>query len=212
MHWFLSANHVVSESQPLAYVTRLATAGAGGTVVTGAVPSTTRIGSPVYVIGAGGFEHQRQDNLKAKVALDLPHGLRLSGMSAVFLNDTRSHAETYLNDFNGGAVFSGPVSIEGRTASIPASAFSNQVYRFDERHWLHAATIEQTTPDLYWSLVGSLYRYGKDEQRLPTAALPGALSGGPGAIVRLDGTGWRTLDLHGYSRSLKTQELHAGAS
>ena len=32
-------------------------------------------------------------------------------------------------------------------------------------------------------------------QRLPTGALPAATAGGPGAVVRLDGTGWRTLDL-----------------
>ena len=30
-----------------------------------------RLGQPISVIGAGGFEHQRQDNLEAKLALDL---------------------------------------------------------------------------------------------------------------------------------------------
>lgn len=213
LSWFLSVNHVASESQPLAYVTvaRPMATSSAGIAVTGAIPSTTRAGSPVYLVGAGGFERQRQDNLKAKVAVDLPHGLRLSGMSALFINDTRSHAETHLKDANGDRVYAGTVNIDGRDATIPASGFSNQVYRFDERHWLHSVTIEQTTPDFYWSLIGSLYRYGRDEQRLPTTALPAARSGGPGAIVRLDGTGWRTLDAHGYTRNLKGQELHAGA-
>lgn len=213
LHWFVSANHVASESQPLAYVTVARPAGtsSAGTAVTGALSSTTRTGSPVYLIGAGGFERQRQDTLKARLALDLPHGLRLSAMSAVFLNDTRSRAESYLQDGGGTPVYAGTVNLDGRSVTIPASAFSNQVYRFDERHWLHSATIEQTTPDLYWSLIGSLYRYGRDTQRLPTAALPAAGAGGPGAVVRLDGTGWRTLDLHGYSRNLAGQQWHAGA-
>ena len=95
--------------------------------------------------------------------------------------------------------------------TIPASAFSNQVYRFDERHWMHAATLEQSTDTFFWSVVGSLYDYAKDDQRIPSTALPAAKDGGAGSIVRMGGTGWRTLDFHAFTRSISSHELHGGA-
>ena len=39
------------------------------------------------------------------------------------------------------------------------------------------------------------YNFGKDEQRSPSTALPGAESGGAGQVALADGNGWRTLDL-----------------
>ncbi len=210
--WFLSANHADSRSQPLAYVTVAQPAGTatGGTSVTGAFDKLNRTGQPIFVVGAGGFEHQRQDNLKAKFALELPHSMKFTWQTGVFLNTTNSRAQTYLEDAAGNDVFSGPVNIGGRRVSIPASAFSNQVYHFDERHWMHSATLAQDTDTFFWSLVGSIYDYAKDDQRIPSTALPAAKEGGAGSIVRMAGTGWRTLDLHGFTRALKDHELHAG--
>jgi len=211
--WFASANHVDSKSQPLAYVTvnRPTASSAVGVPVTGAIEDLNRLGQPIYVIGAGGFEHQRQNNLKLRLGLDLSNSIKLSWRTGLFLNDTASHARTYLADASGSPIYAGPVNIQGHTVTVPASAFSNQVYRFDERHWLHAATIEQSTDAFFWSLIGSIYDYAKDEQRIPSTALPAAKIGGPGSIVRMNGTGWRTLDLHAYSRSIQGHDLHGGA-
>jgi iron complex outermembrane receptor protein len=211
--WFASANHVDSKSQPLAYVTvnRPTASSAVGVPVTGAFEDLNRLGQPIYVIGAGGFEHQRQNNLKLRLGLDLSNSIKLSWRTGLFLNDTASHARTYLADASGSPIYAGPVNIQGHTVTVPASAFSNQVYRFDERHWLHAATIEQSTDAFFWSLIGSIYDYAKDEQRIPSTALPAAKIGGPGSIVRMNGTGWRTLDLHAYSRSIQGHDLHGGA-
>ena len=186
--WFVSANHVDSKSQPLAYIT---VARSPGTVVPGAFPDLNRLGQPIYVIGAGGFEHQRQDNLKAKFALDLSPSLQLTWRSGLFLNDTNSHAESY--------------------AGSLISAFSNQIYRFDERHWMHSASLQQTEGPVSWSLIGSLYDYAKDAQRLPSSASPPSETGGPGSIIRMNGTGWRTFDFNAASNVLPGQELSAGA-
>jgi iron complex outermembrane receptor protein len=79
--------------------------------------------------------------------------------------------------------------------SVPASAFSNNVYRQDERHWMHALSLEGSGGALQWRAIGSDYRYGRDVLRTPSVALPAAAQGGAGSILRLDGTGWRTLDL-----------------
>ena len=211
--WFASANHVDSKSQPLAYVTvnRPTASSAVGVPVTGAFEDLNRLGQPIYVVGAGGFEHQRQNNLKLRLGLDLSNSIKLSWRTGLFLNDTASHARTYLADASGSPIYAGPVNIQGHTVTVPASAFSNQVYRFDERHWLHAATIEQSTDAFFCSLIGSIYDYAKDEQRIPSTALPAAKIGGPGSIVRMNGTGWRTLDLHAYSRSIQGHDLHGGA-
>jgi iron complex outermembrane receptor protein len=211
--WFVSANHVDSKSQPLAYVTvaRPSAISTNGTPVSGAFSDLNRLGQPIYVIGAGGFEHQVQDNLKLKLALDLTPSLRLTWRTGLFLNDTDSHANTYLRGASGVPVYAGAVNIDGRAVTIPASAFSNQVYRFNERHWMHSASLERSGDKLSWSLIGSLYDYAQDEQRVPSTALPAAQSGGAGSIVRMNGTGWRTLDLKAASNVLPGQDLSAGA-
>ena len=211
--WFASANHVDSESQPLAYVTVAQTNSTptNGVPVTGAFSWRNRTGQPIFVIGAGGFEHQKQDNLKLKLALDLRPSLRLTWTSGLFLNDTNSNVQSYLTEASGDDVFAGPVVIENRQLTIPASAFSNQLYRFDERHWMHSARVEQSGDAFSWSLVGSLYDYAKDDQRIPATALPDAASGGTGSILRMSGTGWRTLDLRASTGASARQELSGGA-
>src|SRR6059058_757124 len=62
--WFLSANHVDSKAQPLAYVTvsRPSATSSSGTPATGAFDDLNRTGQPIFVLVAGAFEHQRQNN------------------------------------------------------------------------------------------------------------------------------------------------------
>ena len=128
LSWFLSANHVDSKSQPLAYVTvSQPGTSTGGTPVNGAFTDLNRTGAPIFVIGAGGFEHQKQDNLKAKVRLDLPSDVRFTWQTSLFLNSTDSHAETYLGDASGAPVYSGTLNIAGQKVSVPASAHARGI-------------------------------------------------------------------------------------
>ncbi|MBV9881590.1 MAG: TonB-dependent receptor [Sphingomonadaceae bacterium] len=193
--WLVAADHVSSDSQPLVYVTvaRPAGASAAGTPVAGAFADRNRAGAPIYVIGAGGFERQDRDNLKLKLAFDLNPRLRLTWRGGLFLNDTDARAETWLRS-GSAPVYAGTVNIDGRAVTIPATAFSNNVYRLDERHWMQALTLEQSGGAFQWRAIASLYDFGRDRQRIPATALPSAASGGAGSIVRLDGTGWRTFD------------------
>src|SRR6185437_1308504 len=62
---------------------------------------------------------------------------------------------------------------------------------------MHALSLEGGSDRFQWRAIGTLYAYGKDVQRIPSVALPEAAAGGAGSIVRMDGTGWRTLDLSG---------------
>lgn len=194
--WLASFNHVDSDSQPLAYVTLARPAGtsAAGIAVTGAFEDVNRTGAPIYVLGAGGFERQRQDNLNLKLALDLAPHLRLTWRGGLFLNDTDATAESYLRDAASQPVFAGPVNIGGRSVTIPAGAFANNVYRLDERHFMHALTLEGATGGWDWRAIASRYAFDRDAQRVPSVALPAARAGGAGSNQKLDGTGWRTLD------------------
>lgn len=191
--WFAGANHISSRSQPLAYaiVARPPAPGSGGMRSAGAFADVNRAGAPIFVLGAAGLEDHEQDNLKLKLAWEPGPGLRITYRGGLFLNDTEARAQTYL----GNNLFAGTLNIDGFTVNVPASAFSNNVYRLDQRHWMHGLTAEGETAGVGWRAVASLYDFDRDEQRLPSGALPAAAVGGPGSIVRLDGTGWRTLDL-----------------
>jgi iron complex outermembrane receptor protein len=191
--WFAGASHVDSQSQPLAYATvpRPANPGAAGTPVTGAFADVNRSGAPIFVLGAAGLERHKQDNLKLKLALEAAPWLKLTYRGGLFLNDTEAKAKTWL----GGNLFAGTLNLGGRTVNVPASAFGNNVYLQDERHWMHGLTAEGEIEGFDWRAVASLYDFDKHEQRLPSVALPAGAAGGAGSIVRLDGTGWRTLDL-----------------
>ncbi len=202
--WFVAANHLAGRAPPLNYVTvpRPAATGTAGTPAEGAFPDVNRAGAPIFVIGAGALEQKRQDTLKLKLAMDVSPGMRVVYRGGLFLNDSDASAETWLGG-EGGPLYSGILNIGGRTVTVPASAFSNNVYRKEERHWMHALTLEGgARGSLEWRAVASLYDFDRDVQRIPGVALPAARTGGAGSILRLDGTGWRTLDLSARRRGL----------
>jgi iron complex outermembrane receptor protein len=177
--FLLSANHTDSDSQPLNYVTAT-TAPAGST---GAFADFNRLGQPISVLGAGGLEHQEQDNITLKLGWDITDDLALAYTVGRFTNETTSDAETYLSNTAGAAVFT--------------AGFSSAVYGLEEEQWSHSLSLTHSDDDgvFEWKAVASLFDYATSEQRTPSALLPAAASGGAGSITRMDGTGWRTLDL-----------------
>jgi iron complex outermembrane receptor protein len=179
---FASVNQVISNGQPLQYVT--ATSQPAGT--TGGYADVNRTNAPIRVLGASGLEHQRQDQFKFKAALDITPDIRLTYVGGLFLNDTDSTAESYISS-GGGTTYT--------------SAFSSGVYHYDERHWSHSLSATGAGGRFDWQVIGTLYDFDHDVQRTPTGTLPAAEPGGPGTITRLDGTGWTTLDAKGVWRS-----------
>src|SRR4051794_37711944 len=120
---FASANHLASRSQPLAYVTiaRPAAASAAGVPATGAFPDVNRTGAPIFLLGAGGFEHQLQDNLGLKLAFEATPSLRILYRGGLFLNDTDASAQTFLSASNGVPLYAGALNLDGRLVAVPAS-------------------------------------------------------------------------------------------
>ena len=197
---FASIDPVASNSQPLPYVTATqpATTSATGQVTTGAYPALNRTGQPIEFLGASGFEHQLQNQIKLKAALDVTSGIRLTYVGGLFLNDTHAHAETYLtNPASGQPGYAGDLNIDGRAYTVAPSAFSGGVYSYEERHWSHALSATGSRGRFDWQVIGTLYDFAHDVQRMPTTALPGATDGGAGTITRLNGSGWRTIDAKG---------------
>lgn len=202
--FFLSANQVTSDSNPLVYATALPTTAAtpAPTPVTGAFADRNRLNQPIIVLGPGGIEHKRQNMLKAKIAFDIAPDIQISYVGGLFLNDVNSDVETYVTSTASGApIYSGTLLFDGAKYSVPASTFSNSVYSFKQRHWSHTAAARGLGDSFKWQIIGTLFDYDKDVQRIPTGALPAAYSGGSGNIVVLKGTGWRTFDAKGSWKS-----------
>jgi iron complex outermembrane receptor protein len=197
--WRLSFEHLDARAQPLAYVTATRPAGSGatGTPVSGAFADVNRTGAPIFVLGAGGIERQAVDNGKLKLAWSPSPDLTASYVLGYFGNRDRAGVQSYLTTAAGQPAYSGALNIASFAVNVPTSAFSNNLYRLDERHWMQALTFEGApTARLRWQAIASLYDYGHDQQRTPSGALPAAFSGGPGSILDLGGTGWATFDTH----------------
>lgn len=173
---FASATRTTANSQPLAFVTA-ASAPAG---TTGAFDDFNRLGVPIKVLGAGGIEHHRQDNLKLKAAFDISPAVQLTYVLGLWRDDSRGTVESYLRNASGAEAYT--------------TAFSANVYSREAEHWSHTATLHGRAERFDWHVVGTLYDYGKDIQRALSATLPAGFTGGAGNVQRQDGTGWATLD------------------
>jgi iron complex outermembrane receptor protein len=170
---FASATRTTANSQPLAFITA-ASAPAG---TSGAFDDLNRMGMPIKVLGAGGIEHHRQDNLKLKAALDISPQIQVTYVLGLWRDDSRGTVASYL---------------QGANQYTPA--FSANVYSRDAEHWSHAVTLHGRGTRFDWHLVGTLYRYAHDIQRTLSASLPAGFTGGAGNVQRQDGTGWATAD------------------
>ena len=195
--WRASVNHLHARSHPLAYVTatRPASTSSAGLAVTGAFDDLNRSGAAIAVLGAGGLEHQVQDTLTFKAAYDIAPAVQLSYTAGLFLNDDKAGVQSYLSDAAGNPVYSGSLNIGGYNYSVGAAAFANNLYRLQETHWMHSASVKSSTQGPWdWEIVGSLYDYGESKQRIPSVAPPTAFGGGTGSITDMGGTGWYTFD------------------
>jgi iron complex outermembrane receptor protein len=211
--WRLSANHLDSYGQPLAYatLTRPAATSAAGTAVTGAFNDLNRAGAPIVVIGDTGLEHQVQDTDTLKLGYDFSNGWQLAYTASMFHQDDDAGVRTYLRDAAGRAVYAGNSNINSYNYNIAASTFSNQNYNVQQTQIAQGVSLTSGKDgDFAWELLASDYAYLSDKQRVPSATLPAAFTAGAGTINRLNGTGWYTLDANGVWRGWTDHELSFG--
>ena len=210
--WRISANHLETRGQPLSYMTatRPSTTSTAGTPVTGAFADLNRSGAAIVVMGAGGLERQEQDNAKIKLEWEITPRLTASYLAGYFGNETEAHVESYLRNAAEATVYSGLLNINGYAYNVAPSVFANGMYKLDERHWMQALALRgEAGAQLRWEATATVYDYGRDVQRTPSTALPGALSGGAGTILDLGDTGWRTLDAKAVWTPGKADPVHA---
>lgn len=200
--WFVNVNRAKNEGQPLTFATRaLSTtlAAASAVAVTGAVAGFDRTNTPWLLLGGATQYTTVQEHLKVKLAYDISPTVRAAYTLGVWQNDSRNRAASYLRNAAGEAVFSGPVSIDGRLYTLAANDLGVSVE--NNTQVTHGLSVKTRTLGLFdWELVGSVFDYQRDEIRAATTAQPGALNGGAGTLQDQSGTGWKTLALKGIWR------------
>ena len=193
--WFIDLSRNDSEGQPQTFVTRLPGAGTvtgNPDTVTGAVPGQDRGYRDWLILGTGTQYHTVQDHLKAKLAYDFSPTVRATYVLGVWQNASEGRPDSYLRNSAGQPVYSGPVTIEGRTYALGQTDFNASSE--DLRHLMHGLSVKSNTKGRFdWEIAASLYDYEEDTLRAATVALPGALGGGAGRLVDGSGTGWNTL-------------------
>jgi iron complex outermembrane recepter protein len=212
--WRLSANHLDTLAQPLGYatLTQPATTSTAGTVLTGAINDLNRTAAAIAVIGDTGIEHQVEDTDTLKLAYDFANHWQLSYVASLFHMDDDAGVNSYLRDASGNPVYTGNSNINGYNYNIAASTFSGQVYNYQQTQLAQGVTLKSApSGDFAWEMIASRYDYLNDKQRVPTAALPAAFTGGAGQVNRMNGTGWTTLDANGVWRGWTDQEISFGA-
>ena len=208
--WFIDLSRNASAGQPQTFITRLPAAGtpsANSDSATGAVPGQDRSYRDWLILGTATQYHTVQDHLKAKLAYDFSPALRATYVLGLWQNEAEGRPDTYLRNSAGQPVYSGPVTLNGRTYTLGQLDFnvSNEALR----HAMHGLSLKRHAKGVFdWELAASLYDYREDILRAATTALPGALSGGPGRIVDGSGTGWNTLAAKGVWRPLGNGGAH----
>jgi iron complex outermembrane receptor protein len=229
LSWWLSANHLDSQTQPVNIITALApaTPSGAGTPTTGGILDQDRLGRRIAVIGSGGIERKQLETLKAKVAYDFNAEWRAAYSVGFFQSAVKSRVESYLRDAAGNPIFSGAslniggYNFTGGTA-IGATAFSSAsgLYNLAQEHLAQSVTLKSDTQRNWdWEAVLSKTSFGVDTTRFPgfaafngTAAspnaVPAAVNGGVGTLTALDGTGWYTAELKGIWRPQGLKGAH----
>jgi iron complex outermembrane recepter protein len=174
-----SGNYQDSRSQPISFVT--ASTDPAGT--SGAFPAFNRIGAPANVLGASGLLNTAMTNARVKAAYDVTPAVQLAYSFGWWQNDATAGAESYLRSGNA-PTFAG------------AAGFASGTYALLQRHSSHNLSLRSNArKDWDFELVGTQYRFDKDQQRVPgSASATGTTFGQAGRVAVLDGTGWETYD------------------
>ena len=150
----VSGNYQNSNSQPLSYVTS-ATFPTG---TTGGVSETNKLGAPANVLGASGVLNTGMTNAKLKAAYDITPSLRAAYTFGYWQNDANSGVDPYI-DRAGQPTFAGQ------------SGFATGFYDLIQKHTAHSLTLRSDTKRTWdFEVAGTMYDFGKDEQRSPTSA------------------------------------------
>lgn len=198
--FWLGADHLENEGQPMDFVVRDTPGGAGTTAVTGAFRDKGERRQDRTVFGAVSMDKTVQDNAKLKLAYDITPQLRAAYILGIWQLDSKSDVKSYIRDAAGNPVYNSPVNFGDTNFNL--SGFNPG--ESEALHIMQALDIRSDTKGLFdWQLSISDYDYSKDRN---SAASGQTNSGNPyvnraGRIVDMAGTGWQVFDARGTLRA-----------
>jgi len=201
LSWWVSVNHLDSDSQPIAFANKLVSAGVpgkGGVPVTGAIVDKNPSNADWLILGDTNQIRTQQDHAKVKLAYEVTPTIRASYTLGWWQNDADRHVNSYLRDAAGNAVTSGSINVGGRQYSLTPADFAPATGEL--QHVMQGLSLKSHTKGAWdWELAASNYDYHKDLARTPTVFLttPGAHAG---TITDMGGSGWSTLAAKGIWR------------
>ncbi len=207
--WWINANRLDSEGQPLSFATRRLTEGAvgvAGVPVTGFVAGRNPRNEPWWILGDSGQTRTTQNHAKLKLAYDVSPTLRASYAFAHWHSENTRTAHSYLRDAAGNTVSSGTVNIDGWDHLLTAADFPQG--RSQLTHSTHGFSLKSHTQGTWdWEAAASVYSYDRDRVLSSGTTAPGVTSARAGE-TRMDGSGWHTLALKGVWRPQGLQGEH----
>ena len=191
--FLIGVSHLQSNGQPLVYATQNQSTRAGAlNPVSGAIGDTGANGLPRQVVGINseGQEATSQDEAHLRLTYDFTPELT-GGVTAGYWKQDLSHrTDTFLRDASGQPVWSGPVSIGGRSYTLPANFFAPSTRQ--SRNYLYGISLG-THRDTGWNIEGNASYFDMDRNRDRVASA--FTDNGPGLLTAGDGSRWRTFDL-----------------
>jgi iron complex outermembrane receptor protein len=184
-----SGNYANNATQPLSYVT----AASFPTGTTGGYQEKNKLGAAANVLGASGILHTGMTNAKIKLAYDITPTIRGAYTFGYWQNDANSGVDPYIER-------------SGQPSFSSQSGFATGTYDLIQKHTAQSLSFRSDTKRMWdFEVVGTMYNFGKDQQRSPTTATNSITFGAPGRAAVLDGTGWTTLDVKGIWRPSGTE-------
>ncbi|MEQ1741706.1 MAG: TonB-dependent receptor [Candidatus Nitrotoga sp.] len=205
LSWWISANHMDSNSQPLTYITQgqAAAEPVAPANTTGRITANNKIGLFADVLGAGGLLHTQMDNAKVKVAYDLTPALRATYTFGYWRNNAQSNVQTYLTS-------TAPATI-GQATFGGVAGFASSIYDLIQEHTMQSLALKSDTKGIFdWEAVVTDYRISRDKQSTPSGVGTLTTVSTTGKTSLMDGTGWSSVDLKGIWRPGGNHEISSG--
>ncbi len=167
--WWLDLSRLDTTSQPIAFATRLLSAGvvsAKGLPVTGAIRGLNPANKDWLIIGATSQTSTVQDHAKAKLAFDIEPTLRASYTLGWWQNDAVRNAQSYLRDGAGRAVYRGDaenlINIDGRRYELKPTDLAPSTASL--AHVMQGFSLKRHAKGEWdWDVAASHYDYARDK-------------------------------------------------
>ena len=185
--WWVDVHRLDSDGQPMTFATRLVSAGHGaatGTPVTGAVAGAESAPArPWWLLGArhadahacrttpsSSWPRRHADAARELHARPLAQRLRALGAELPARRGRAARSTAARSTIDGRGYTLAPTDFMPSTGAWSTGRTASPSKSHTRGSW-------------DWEAAASLYDYREDRVRAPTAALPGALAGGPGRIT-----------------------------